>query len=146
MLVQRYLGRHLGLAKQVAPAIASLAIIIICAYAMASAVDKNAAAMRDYGLEVFALVVILNALGYASGWYLARLYGFDQRHRLTLSIEIGMQNAGMGVVLALKHFADQPETALPGALFAVWCIVTAAGATAWLRRQQSRKMPATLSY
>lgn len=38
-----------------------------------------------------------------------------------------MQNAGLGVALALKHF--QPETALPGALFAVWCIITAAGMT-----------------
>jgi len=26
----------------------------------------------------------------------------------------------MGVVLALAHFKDTPETALPGALFAVW--------------------------
>ncbi len=146
MLLQRYLGQHLGRAKEMAPGIAAVAIIIICAYATANAVSNNAATMSEYGLEVFALVVILNALGYATGWYLAGLYGFDQRHRLTLAIEIGMQNAGMGVVLALKHFADQPETALPGALFAVWCIVTAAGATAWLRRQQTRKMPANLSY
>jgi len=63
------------------------------------------------------------------------LYGFDRRQRLTLAIEIGMQNAGLGVVLALAHFAEQPETALPGALFAVWCIVTAAGASAWFRRR-----------
>lgn len=146
MLLQRYLGRHLTWAKEVAPAIAATAIIIICAYATANAVSNNAATMAEYGLKVFALVVILNALGYAAGWYLAGLYGFDQRHRLTLAIEIGMQNAGMGVVLALKHFADQPETALPGAVFAVWCIVTAAGATAWLRRQQIRKIPPHLSY
>jgi BASS family bile acid:Na+ symporter len=66
---------------------------------------------------------------------LARLYGFDATHRLTLSIEIGMQNAGLGVALALKHFS--PETALPGALFAFWCILTAAGASSWLRRRQS---------
>lgn len=45
-----------------------------------------------------ALEILLNALGYAGGW-----------------------------LLALAHFADQPQAALPGALFAVWCIVTAAG-------------------
>jgi BASS family bile acid:Na+ symporter len=44
-----------------------------------------------------------------------------------------MQNAGLGVALALRHFS--PETALPGALFAVWCILTAAGASSWMRRQ-----------
>jgi BASS family bile acid:Na+ symporter len=78
------------------------------------------------------MVVAVNGLGYLAGWLLARLYGFDRRHQLTLAIEIGMQNAGLGVALALAHF--EPETALPGALFAVWCILTAAGASAWLRR------------
>lgn len=68
-----------------------------------------------------------------AGPTLARLYGFDRRHRLTLAVEIGMQNAGLGVAPALKHFT--PETALPGALFAVWCILTAAGAGGHLRRQ-----------
>ena len=69
-------------------------------------------------------------------WYLAKAYRFDRIHQLTLAIEIGMQNAGLGVALALKHFADTPETALPGALFAVWCILTAAGASAFLRRNR----------
>jgi BASS family bile acid:Na+ symporter len=81
--------------------------------------------------------VLLNALGYGAGWMLARLYRFDHRHQVALAIEIGMQNAGLGVVLALEHFKATPETALPGALFAVWCILTAAGATSWLRRRQA---------
>ena len=81
------------------------------------------------------------ALGYLLGWWLARLYGFDANHRLTLAIEIGMQNAGLGVALALKHFA--PETALPGALFAFWCILTAAGASSWLRRRPAEPVPGT---
>lgn len=48
-----------------------------------------------------------------------------------------MENAGLGVALALKHF--QPETALPGALFAVWCTLTAAGASGYLCRQVARQ-------
>lgn len=134
LLLQPYLGRQLANARALAPGIAAIAIIVICAYATANAVTHNSAALRDHGLEVLTLVVLLNALGYAGGWGLARLYGFSRRQRLTLAIEIGMQNAGMGVVLALTHFPDLPETALPGAVFAVWCIVTAAGATAWFRR------------
>jgi BASS family bile acid:Na+ symporter len=64
---------------------------------------------------------------------LARLYGFDASHRLTLTlaIEIGLQNADPGVARAPAHFAS--ETALPGALFAVRCILTAAGASSCLR-------------
>jgi len=134
MVLRRQLKQGLALASEIAPAVAALAIIIICSYAVAA----NQERISQVGLNVFLLVVVLNALGYLGGWWLARLYGFDQRHRLTLAIEIGMQNAGMGVVLALAHFRETPETALPGALFAVWCIITAAGATAWFRYKEGK--------
>ncbi len=125
-------------AKELAPAIAALAIIVICAYAVA----KNQAQIQQVGAAVFMAVVVLNILGYVAGWFLAKLYRFDASHRLTLAIEIGMQNAGMGVALALAHFADQPEVALPGALFAVWCIITAAGASSYFRYKSSLVKPA----
>lgn len=133
MLVGRQMERMRGAvwlsrARDVAPAVATLAIIIICGFVVAA----NQTRIAEVGPTVILLVVVVNALGYLAGWFLARLYGFDARHRLTLAVEIGMQNAGLGVVLALKHF--EPQTALPGALFAVWCILTASGASAWLRR------------
>ncbi|MGD8514046.1 MAG: bile acid:sodium symporter family protein [Granulosicoccaceae bacterium] len=133
MLVRRWLearhGRQLVLASEIAPAVAALAIIIICSYAVAANVER----IREVGGVVIMLVVVVNALGYLLGYGLARVYGFDARHRLTLAIEIGMQNAGLGVALALAHFP--PQTALPGALFAFWCVLTAAGASAWLKRR-----------
>jgi BASS family bile acid:Na+ symporter len=129
MLLRGYLGRNLEVARRVSPAVAAIAIIIICSYAVAA----NQERIATVGIWVIALVVLLNALGYLAGWWLGRLYGFDGHHRLTLAIEIGMQNAGLGVALALAHFS--PQTALPGALFAVWCILTATGASAWLRQR-----------
>ncbi len=130
MALQPRLGRFTAQVKQIAPGIAAMAIIIICAYAVAA----NQARIASLAGWVLALVVLLNALGYAAGWGAACMFGFDRSHRITLAIEIGMQNAGLGVALALKHFT--PETALPGALFAVWCILTAAGATRWLHRDR----------
>lgn len=129
MAVRRGLGVRLELARVVAPAVAAIAIVIICSYAVAA----NQERIASLGPLVMLAVIAVNALGYLFGWWLARLYGFDFRHRLALAIEIGMQNAGLGVALALKHFA--PETALPGALFAFWCILTAAGASGYLRRR-----------
>lgn len=134
MILRQRLGRMLAMVEEIAPAVAALAIIIICSYAVAA----NQARIAEVGGRVITFVVLLNALGYLFGGLLAKLYRFDRRHQLTLAIEIGMQNAGLGVALALKHFP--PQTALPGALFAVWCIVTAAGASAWYRRQ-ARLLP-----
>jgi BASS family bile acid:Na+ symporter len=128
MGVRRLLGVHLREARDLAPALAAVAIVVICSYAVAA----NQQRIAELGGWVLVTVVIVNAAGYLAGWWLGRLYRFDSRHRLTLAIEIGMQNAGLGVALALEHF--QPATALPGALFAVWCILTAAAASTWLRR------------
>ncbi|MDX2456778.1 MAG: bile acid:sodium symporter family protein [Gammaproteobacteria bacterium] len=130
MVLGKYLGRYLQMARSLSPAVAAIAIVIICSYAVAANQERIALV----GGWVIVMVILLNALGYLAGWWLGRLYGFDATHRLTLAIEIGMQNAGLGVALALAHFS--PETALPGALFAVWCIVTAAGASSWLRQRE----------
>ena len=43
--------------------------------------------------------------------------------RRTLAVEIGMQNAGLGTVLALKHFGE--KAAMPAAIFVFICIITA---------------------
>lgn len=133
MLLQRYLGPLRETVRGIAPGVAAVAIVLICSYAVAA----NKHFIGGLAPSILVLVVALNALGYLAGYGAGRLFGFDLRHRITLAIEIGMQNAGMGVALALAQFQDRPETALPGALFAVWCILTAAGAASWLRRREA---------
>jgi len=141
LFVQQFLGKYLQVARNIAPGIAASAIVIICSYAVAA----NQGRIADMAVPVMLGVVVVNILGYLFGWYLAKLYGFNYLYKITLMIELGMQNAGMGVALALQHFP--PESALPGALFAVWCILTAAIASGWLRRriakQQLEKEPLT---
>ncbi len=137
MALRPRLGRHRESAEAIAPDIAAVAIIVICSYAVAANHDR----ISDTPLLVALLVVLLNGLGYLLGWWAGSLFRFETGYRITLAIEIGMQNAGLGVALALKHFS--PETALPGALFAVWCILTAAGMTRWLHRR-STSLPAAI--
>lgn len=132
MIGHRLLGNRIQAAREIAPALAVTSIVIIIGFAVAANQQKIA----SVGLWVFILVVLVNAAGYLAGWNLARLYRFNRRYQLALMIEIGMQNAGLGVALALEHFG--PATALPGALFATWCVLTAAGATAFLKRSSFR--------
>ncbi len=58
-------------------------------------------------LLLLTLVVIFfhNGLGYLLGYLVAVLFGFDTPKRRTLSIEVGMQNAGMATVLARNFLA-----------------------------------------
>ncbi len=51
--------------------------------------------------------------------------GLHRTGRRTLTIEIGMQKAGMRVVPAPTRFKDQSAVALPLAIFTIRCIITA---------------------
>lgn len=97
----------------VAPLIAVAAIVLICA----SIVGQNRDAVLSAAPRLLAAVTLLHVLGFGLGWVVARLLGFDERTARTTSIEVGMQNSGLGVVLATQNFAS-PLTALPAAISA----------------------------
>ncbi len=99
----------------VAPLVSVAAIALICA----SIIGQSADSFRESGLRLAAAVATLHALGFGLGYVFARLLGYDVLVRRTISIEVGMQNSGLGAVLARRHFAD-PLTALPAALSATF--------------------------
>jgi bile acid:Na+ symporter, BASS family len=129
-----FLLRHFGRSalervSYVFPALSTLCIAVICAMVVA----LNRDVFFDMTGMAFIAVFLLNLLGLVLGYGAGVLYRFDVRRRRTLSIEVGMQNAGLGAVLALNHFGA--GTALVPALFATWCVITASLlAEYWARR------------
>lgn len=71
-------------------------------------------------LWTFAVVFYHNTLGYLLGWTAGRLSGFTTAKKRTISIEVGMQNAGLATVLAGTFFSAQPLAVLPCAISCVW--------------------------
>ena len=71
-------------------------------------------------LWTFAVVFCHNTLGYILGYTSGRLAGFNQAKKRTISIEVGMQNAGLATVLAGNFFAAQPLAVLPCAISCAW--------------------------
>ena len=71
-------------------------------------------------LWCFAVVFCHNTLGYLLGWCAGRLAGFSTAKKRTISIEVGMQNAGLATVLAGNFFAAQPLAVLPCAISCAW--------------------------
>lgn len=66
--------------------------------------------LRERGMELIlltlAVVTLHNGAGYLLGYLAGKAFGFDTAKRRTLSIEVGMQNAGMATVLARNFFAS----------------------------------------
>ena len=91
-------------------------LLILCIIAIVVAL--NSERLVDIGLLTLVAVILHNSLGLASGFFVSRLFGFNLKQSHTIAIEVGMQNSGLGVALALQYFS--PTAALPGALFSVW--------------------------
>ena len=68
----------------------------------------------------FAVVFCHNSLGYLFGWLSGKLAKFSTAKKRTISIEVGMQNAGLATVLAGNFFAAQPLAVLPCAISCAW--------------------------
>ena len=71
-------------------------------------------------LWTFAVVFCHNTLGYMMGWLSGKLARFNTAKKRTISIEVGMQNAGLATVLASTFFAAQPLAVLPCAISCAW--------------------------
>ncbi len=124
----------------VSPAVAVVAIVIICCFVIQWTHTHLEGCLNERRWSILFAVAAINGLGFVVGNLLARLYRLSRPQRVTLTIEIGMQNAGMGVVLAATTFADRKAVAIPAALFTIWCIWTAAGLIAGFKRREAAEV------
>ncbi|MBI4664301.1 MAG: bile acid:sodium symporter family protein [Verrucomicrobia bacterium] len=115
LALHHFCPRIVNAVLPVAPLISVITIALICA----SIVGQSADAVKKSGGQLLLAVFLLHAGGFALGYLFAKLFRYDPIIRRTVSIEVGMQNSGLGVVLARKHFVD-PLTAVPCAISATF--------------------------
>jgi len=96
------------------PLVATSAIIFIIAIITA----LNAEQFSQIGLSLLIAVALHNLFGLFTGYSFAKWLGYQSRECRTMAIEVGMQNSGLAVALAMKHFSA--SAALPGAIFSIW--------------------------
>ncbi|SEE32937.1 bile acid:Na+ symporter, BASS family [Prevotella aff. ruminicola Tc2-24] len=89
----------------------------------------------------FAVVFCHNSLGYLLGWTSGYLAKFNTAKKRTISIEVGMQNAGLATVLASTFFAVQPLSILPCAISCAWHSVSGTILAGLFQKWDERKMP-----
>ena len=99
---------------KVVPAVSVLFIVAI----IASVVALNASKMATMALVICAAVCIHNVAGLLLGYGAGRAVGMPEKKSRAITFEIGMENSGLAVALALAHL--DPMAALPGALMSVW--------------------------
>ncbi|WP_342575773.1 bile acid:sodium symporter family protein [Solibacillus sp. FSL K6-1781] len=96
------------------PTVSVIAIVMIVAAVVSGSRDK----ILETGLIIFAIVILHNGLGYLIGFLVAKLFKLQYDDQKAISIEVGMQNSGLGAQLAMAHF--DPVSAVPSAIFSFW--------------------------
>ncbi len=130
--VRHFLKEKVEKILPVFPAISVTFIIFICSLVIALNKDNLAAVT---GI-ILAAAVILNVYGMLAGYGVASVFRMNTPRRRTMAIEIGMQNAGLGTMFALKHFGE--KAAMPAAIFVFICIITASAMSAIWQKMPSK--------
>jgi Predicted Na+-dependent transporter len=83
----------------------------------------------NYIKYIFLIVLIHNSILLASGYGVSALLRQPDKNRRTLTIETGIQNSGLGLVLLLNPQIFPPELAIGGMLFVtawwgIWHIIS----------------------
>lgn len=85
---------------------------------------SNRAGFVLYLNKVFLLVLAHNLIALRLGYYTGKVFTLNAQQCRTLSIETGIQNAGLGLVICLSFFPEIGEMALVCAWWGVWHIVS----------------------
>lgn len=121
------------LTDKIGPAIAAIALLWI----IASVVASSRAVLKDVGGILILALLVMNATGYAAGYFLGRVSRLPESFRRALSLEVGMQNAGLGTALAVSLYGQGTIATIPTAAYTFGCMLTGTLlATVWRRQSK----------
>lgn len=90
--------------------------------------EKNGGERTSFSeyLQVAPYVLSLNILGMLSGYFIARLLRFKIARRITLSVEVGIQNSALAITIASSQmFLGSHEMALPALVYGLFTFFNA---------------------
>ena len=131
VLMNKYLPKFTNKILPVAPLIAVIAIVLI----VASIIGQGKDEILSSGFRLIGAVLILHVLGFLMGYMISRFVIKEKQVNRTISIEVGMQNSGLGAYLARANFAN-PTIAIPSAISsAVHSLIGSLAAGIWRNRK-----------
>ena len=120
--------------QAVMPAFSVLGLACIVGGVIAAVHDELLREGVGFFLIVFAVVLCHNSLGYLTGYSVGKIFHFSKAKNRTVSIEVGMQNAGLATVLASSFFAATcPLAVIPCAVSCAWHSISGTILATWFR-------------
>jgi bile acid transporter len=116
--------------------IGSLLGVVVILFLIISWVPRNYQLLLDTGFPVFVAVIGIGLLGMLLGYWLARGLGQDANRARTISLETGIQNGPLAVLIITVTFSGtmQQEILFIPILYSLFIVVTSSLITIWYRR------------
>ncbi|MBD1259212.1 bile acid:sodium symporter family protein [Maribacter polysiphoniae] len=111
------------LAKKMAKVLKWISLVFFIALIFL-ALYNNREIFVDYIFYVFWIVLIHNLLAFLTGFSIARLMGLSTRDVRSITIETGIQNSGLGLLLIFTFFEGLGGMALLAAFWGIWHLVS----------------------
>ena len=111
VLLNQYANRLTQRILPYAPATAVVLIVLI----VASIIGQGKEIILSSGLNLISAILLLHFFGFVLGYFLSKIILKNTAVSKTIAIEVGMQNSGLGAVLARENFIN-PTTAIPSAI------------------------------
>lgn len=105
---------------------------LFLAFLVAAIIIQQTEVIKN-GLATTGLVVLcLNAFAMISGYVIARLFQLNTQQSTTMSVEIGIQNGTLAILVATT-ILHQPTIAIPAAIYALVMFISGGLMIAWRR-------------
>lgn len=127
-------ARNPGVAARIRRPLQTLSMVIFVAFIVA-ALAANWGYFLDLAGLVAGLVIAHNALALALGFGVATLFSLAPADRRAITIETGIQNSGLGLILIFAFFGGLGGMAVVAAFWGMWHAISGlALALVWGRR------------
>lgn len=112
--------------------------MLVLALFIVGALAANFGFFLDYIGLVAGLVLLHNGVALAGGYFLPMASGLPEEDRRAISIETGIQNSGLGLVLIFNFFGGLGGMAIVAAWWGVWHILSGLVLAWWFARRPLR--------
>lgn len=131
LILNRYASKLTAKVLPFAPFVA----VIVIALIVGSIIGSGKEIILESGLRLTLAIICLHVFGFLMGYFLSLFISKDKNIARTTSIEVGMQNSGLGAVLARAHFVN-PAVAIPSAISSLThCLIGSLVAAIWRIRK-----------
>ena len=137
-MILRKLNANIGATIEL---IGSLMGVVVILFLIGSWVPRNYQLLLDTGLNIYAATIGIGLIGMLFGYWVARALGQDTNRARTISLETGIQNGPLAVLVITLSFTGEQQQAvlIIPILYSLFIVLSSTAVTMWYRRNATRE-------